>query len=145
MMCRFCPDGGMPGFYLTAGERTSLRWRVRTERENSSPAQCGLSVKKAVGPISRVLSPAQGGYLSFIRAYSRLHALSFYPPAQQNYVCFGRVTLCRRYTRTFSLRGARPPRHRDAGGLLPHLLTLTRTIRAVFFFCTAQPLPAASR
>jgi len=39
---------------------------------------------------------------------------------------------------------AQPRRHRRAGGLLPHLLTLTRKRRAVFFFCNSQPSPAAS-
>ena len=37
----------------------------------------------------------------------------------------GRATLCRRYTRTFSSRCAQPVCHHTAGGLLPHLLTLT--------------------
>ena len=37
----------------------------------------------------------------------------------------GRATLNRRYTRTCSSQDTRPVHHCTAGGLLPHLLTLT--------------------
>ena len=60
----------------------------------------------------------------------------------------GRATLRRRFTWTCSSRWAQPADHPTAGGLLHHLLTLTRNppqkgMQAVVFFCPYLLSPIA--
>lgn len=86
------------------------------------------------------------------------------PPSTVCPETFGRAALKRWYTRTCSLRLARPDDHPSAGGLLHHLLTLTSVLpsdtpstangcrqarmedetQAVIFFCLTLLSPIAS-
>ena len=68
-------------------------------------------------PVSRVLYPLRGvchSSMTYITVRLKRSTLRL-----------GRATLKRRYTRTCSFQDTRPVRRRTAGGLLPHLLTLT--------------------
>ena len=68
-------------------------------------------------PISRVLCPIRGACHSSIQCVTTL--------LKRSTLRLGRATLKRRYTWTCSLQDTRPVHRCTAGGLLPHLLTLT--------------------
>ena len=75
-------------------------------------------------PVSRVLCPLRGVCHSSIPCVAtRL---------KRSTLRLGRAALKRRFTRTCSLQDTRPVHHCTAGGLLPHLLTLTSERRRLF-------------
>ena len=89
-----------------------------------------IEKRKPVGAVSRVLCrwSARGAMaqrcLSFIYGVCRHTSLSFYPPTRLA-DWGGPPSMCAGL-RELSASGVHSPmRHRSAGGLLPHLLTLT--------------------
>jgi hypothetical protein len=78
--------------------------------------------KECSWPVSRVLFPT----LCSRPGVCHLSRPAVTDGLNRSTLCLGRAALKRQFTRTFNSRPAQPADHPTAGGLLPHLLTLTR-------------------